>query len=239
MPPSARLNWGRARAAATEGLDDGERAPPGGSAAAGAAATGLRDDGENVPSGAGEPIARSGKVVAKRRRESNRLTGSVRSRLARSRGKPLQGGHGGWRGDRGGRYGQAAAEQHQAVGNQRDDAGLRGSGRAGVIYLRVSTKEGAALSAGGPRCRREGERRGWLGWCRGRRSPTSNRPRRLGRKRKQRDQELGEEGFKGWESLKVDGLRGRREKRVESPLHGVASASGARHRREAALGCKE
>ena len=70
-----------AGAAATNGRDDGgERAPPGGSAEAGAgrsgivAAMGVLDDGERS--------AMSRELVAKRRSESNRVTGTVGSRVA-------------------------------------------------------------------------------------------------------------------------------------------------------------
>ena len=63
-----------AGAAATRGLDGGERAPPGGSAKAWAAARGLRDNGERS--------AMSRELVAKSRIESNRVTGTVGSRVA-------------------------------------------------------------------------------------------------------------------------------------------------------------
>ena len=50
-PPGGSARSAEAGAAATEGLDDCERAPPGGSAEAGAAATGGLDDGERAASG--------------------------------------------------------------------------------------------------------------------------------------------------------------------------------------------
>ena len=55
-------------------IDDGERAPPGGSAEAGAAATRMRDDGERS--------AISREQIAKRRSEAYRVTSTVRSRVA-------------------------------------------------------------------------------------------------------------------------------------------------------------
>ena len=62
-----------AGAAAKRVLDDGERAPPGGTAEAGAAATGLLDDGERS--------AMTRELVAKRRSKSNRVTGTIGSRV--------------------------------------------------------------------------------------------------------------------------------------------------------------
>ena len=42
-----------------------------------------------------------------------------------SRDETLEGGNGGWRGNRGGRNDQVTAKLRQAVGNQRDNAGSR------------------------------------------------------------------------------------------------------------------
>ena len=81
---------------ATNGRDDGERAPPGGAAEAGAVAITGRDDGERGPpggaAGAGATAivvlddskrsAMSREQVAKRRREENRVTGTAGSRVA-------------------------------------------------------------------------------------------------------------------------------------------------------------
>ena len=92
QPASQPGAW--ARAAATGGLDDGERAPPGDPAEAGAAATYGRDLGERAPPcGSAEAraatmgvrdvcgddverCAMSRELVTKRRSESNRTVGS-------------------------------------------------------------------------------------------------------------------------------------------------------------------
>ena len=59
---------------------DGERVAPGGSAGAGASARGPLDGGELAPPGAVEPAAIWREMVANRRSESNRVTGTVGSR---------------------------------------------------------------------------------------------------------------------------------------------------------------
>ena len=80
---AAQRRPGRRRRGPLTGVrDDGERAPPSGSAEAGAATTGVRDDGELAPSGPGEPIAISRQMVAKRQSESKRVAGKVGSRAA-------------------------------------------------------------------------------------------------------------------------------------------------------------
>ena len=76
--------------------------------------------------------------VAKRRSESNRVTGTVGSRVASrlivgGRDETLEGGNGGWSGDRGARDDHATAKLHQAVGHQRDDAGSSGRARGSMI----------------------------------------------------------------------------------------------------------
>ena len=71
--PAAQPRPGR-RGGGDGGLDDSERVPPGGSAEAREATMGMRDDGERS--------AISREQVAKRRSESNRVTGTVGSRVA-------------------------------------------------------------------------------------------------------------------------------------------------------------
>ena len=66
---------------------------------------------------------------------------------------------------------EAASSSQQPAGQCR----LQGMEAGRHELLRgVPTEAGPAPSAAGPRCRREGEQRGCMGWCRG---PTSNRPR--------------------------------------------------------------
>ena len=85
----------------------------------GAAATGVIDDGERAPSGSCEPIAMSREMVAKRRGEPKRVTAQRGAGwpAGRRESSRYEGGHGSWRGDRGGRDDQATAQLRQAVGN--------------------------------------------------------------------------------------------------------------------------
>ena len=141
------------------------------------------NDGERVPPGAVEPAAISRKMVANRRSKSKRH-GYSREQGSQpgfgSRDETFRGGHCGWRADRccvtrtqGGRH-SAAFGNLQPAGQGR----LTGMGAGRHCTLRRGpTGAGPAQSAAGPRCRREGEQRGCVGWRRCLRSPTSNRPR--------------------------------------------------------------
>ena len=129
-----------------------------------------------------------------------------------SRDETLEGGNCGWRGYRGGRDDQATAKLRQAVGHQWDKADSRGWGRGGMINGGRDQWRREQ-----PRARRvqrveEGERRGFVGWCSGPRSPGTGltdlaaRRQKRRRTRRQRDQKVGER-------LQVDGRKRRDEER--------------------------
>ena len=145
-----RTTWrlSRAGAAAMGVLEDGERAPPAAQPGRrgcaittsvrhcdpaaqpglGASATGVIDDGERAPSGSCEPIAMSREMVAKRRGEPKRVTGTAGSRVASRaagvepvRGRARQLERRSWRARRSGN-GSAASGSRQP---QRGNAGSR------------------------------------------------------------------------------------------------------------------
>ena len=187
----------------------------------------------------GERSAMSRKLVAKRRSESNRVTATVGCThpvqggqlSAGSRDVPSEGGNGGWRGYRGGRDDQATAKLSQAIGHQRDNAGSRGQGRGGMLNRGENQRRRDQ-----PRARRvqgvNGKGRGggaWVGVAVPGAQPVADLAAlRQKRRRRKRDQKLGEEEFKGRERLQVYGRKTRRGKRSEMRV--VSSASGARHR---------